>query len=127
MRLEFDPIPTKSDNKKDGLISENSTEMDDFEVIGDNPAEFIFLVDRSGSMGGKPIKMAAEAVMIGLQSMPSGSFFNVVSFGSDFKLMFPESVEANQENIAKAIGDLETFDADMGGTEIFKPIKAVYA
>ena len=129
LKLAFDPIPTETEGKKGeskAIISEHSTEMGDFVVADDNPAEFIFLIDRSGSMNGKPIKMAVEAVIIGLQSMPAGSYFNIISFGSTFVSLYPESFEANQENINSAIDQLEMFDADMGGTEIFRPIKDAY-
>ncbi len=49
--------------------------------------EFIFVLDRSGSMGwygGDRIKMAREALIFFLKSIPSQCFFNVVSFGSEF-------------------------------------------
>ena len=44
--------------------------------------EFVFLLDRSGSMGGKRIEKAKEALVKFIKSLPKDSFFNVVSFGS---------------------------------------------
>ena len=63
------------------------TDDDSFEL---EPQEFIFLIDRSGSMyqGDKAIKTAKEALKLFLHSLPDGSFFNVVSFGTNFEYLF---------------------------------------
>ena len=60
-----------------------------------------------------------------LHSLPIGSKFNIVSFGSRYELMFKQSVEYNEENLEHAVNQLKTFGADFGGTEILMPIKAV--
>jgi len=59
--------------------------------------EFIFLLDRSGSMRGDRIKMAREALIFFLKSLPSQCFFNIVSFGSRHKQMYPNSVPVTDE------------------------------
>jgi von Willebrand factor A domain-containing protein 5 len=55
--------------------------------------EYIFLIDRSGSMGGMPIKLAVRALKVFLHSLPMGCFFNVYSFGSNFESLFEDSME----------------------------------
>jgi len=53
--------------------------------------DYTIIIDRSGSMY-NAIKLASEAVMIFLHSIPYGSYFNIVSYGSKFEMMFPTSV-----------------------------------
>lgn len=45
--------------------------------------EFIFLIDRSGSMFGERIETVRDALIVMLRSLPSnGTIFNLISFGS---------------------------------------------
>jgi von Willebrand factor A domain-containing protein 5 len=61
-------------------------DVDEEEEIEITPKlnEYIFVIDRSGSMEGAPIKLANQALKLFLHSLPLGCKFNVVSFGSDF-------------------------------------------
>lgn len=85
--------------------------------------EFIFILDRSGSMYGTRIAKAKEALVSFLTQLPDQAFFNVISFGSGFSYMYPSSQP--KEKIQDAIDMIETFDADMGGTEILEPVRDV--
>jgi hypothetical protein len=73
-------------------------------------------------MGGEPIKLAVEALKLFLHSLPIGSKFNVISFGSNFEKLFPESVEYNEENLNTAASKVSDFTADLGGTELLEPL-----
>ena len=42
----------------------------------------------SGSMDGPRIVSARQALLVFLKSLPPGCYFNVVSFGSNFELLF---------------------------------------
>ena len=50
--------------------------------------------------------------------MPVGSYFNVLSFGSDFNYMFDNSKEYSDKNLKLALEEISKFDGDMGGTDL---------
>jgi hypothetical protein len=58
--------------------------------------EFIFLLDRSGSMEGAPIQNAAACTRLAMRSLPMNSRFNIAGFGGhgSFELLFPEGPRA---------------------------------
>ncbi len=89
--------------------------------------EFIFLVDRSGSMSGTFIRSACETLILFLKSLPESSYFNIIGFGSSFKSLFDRSVGYSQDNLDKATNHAERMDADLGGTELLTPLKHIFA
>jgi hypothetical protein len=89
-------------------------------------SEIIFVVDRSGSMQGSKMKSVQQTLEFFLRSLPEGTMFNIVSFGSSYSKLFPSSVEYNQKNFTKALSHVQSMDADMGGTEIDKPMLAIF-
>jgi hypothetical protein len=44
-------------------------------------------------MSGVPIQLAVKALKVFLHSLPMGSLFNVYSFGSEYEVLFAESME----------------------------------
>ena len=89
------------------------------------PAEIVFLVDRSGSMGGQSIAEVRNALQLCLRSMISGCSFNIVGFGSTFDTLFPKSRAYDERSLAEASEHVARLDADLGGTEILPALKAV--
>ena len=88
--------------------------------------EFIFVVDRSCSMGGACIKSASETLVLFLKSIPEGCYFNIVSFGSQYESFFPSSQPYNQETMEKATRFAESMQADFGGTELLAPLQSIF-
>ena len=88
--------------------------------------EFIFVVDRSGSMRGSYIKSASETLILFLKSIPEGCYFNIVSFGSRYESFFPSSQPYNQETMEKATRFAEKMQADFGGTELLAPLQSIF-
>ncbi|XP_078314780.1 von Willebrand factor A domain-containing protein 5A-like isoform X2 [Crassostrea virginica] len=95
-------------------------------VTKDIPCEFIFVIDRSGSMHGDRIGKAKETLLLLLKSLPVNCIFNIVSFGSTYKSLFSKSKQYNEENLKKALKLQKSMSANMGGTEIFKPLENVF-
>lgn len=89
--------------------------------------EFVFLLDRSGSMQGARMKSAMDTLLLLLKSLPMGCYFNIHSFGSSYEHIFPESVEYNQKTMEEALKNVAEMKANLGGTEILKPLKHIYS
>lgn len=70
------------------FIPDNDVESKVEQSLEKYQGEYIFLLDRSGSMYGKKIIQARNALILFLKSLPENSKFNVVSFGSNFESMF---------------------------------------
>uniref|UniRef100_A0A8C0K826 von Willebrand factor A domain containing 5B1 n=1 Tax=Canis lupus dingo TaxID=286419 RepID=A0A8C0K826_CANLU len=85
--------------------------------------EFIFLIDRSGSMSGTNIHRVKDAMLVALKSLMPACLFNVIGFGSTFKTLFPSSQTYSEESVAMACDNIQRMRADMGGTNILSPLK----
>ncbi|KAJ3340713.1 von Willebrand factor A domain-containing protein 5A [Gonapodya sp. JEL0774] len=85
--------------------------------------EIIFILDRSGSMQGANIKNARTALILFLKSLPEDCKFNIIGFGSSYRLLFPNSVPYDERNLNTAVKHVESVQADLGGTEIYQPLQ----
>ncbi|KAL3888728.1 hypothetical protein ACJMK2_001091 [Sinanodonta woodiana] len=122
----------KGDPLSGGLLKEDLLMVNFFleppaQITTSNPGEFIFIIDRSGSMGGEKMWSAKETLLLFLKSLPVNCYFNVIGFGSNFESLFPEgSMIYNEENLKKAEMLQTQMKADMGGTEILRPLEHVF-
>ncbi|XP_042072328.1 von Willebrand factor A domain-containing protein 5A isoform X1 [Haplochromis burtoni] len=89
--------------------------------------EFVFLMDRSGSMSNTRIRSARDTLLLLLKSLPMGCYFNIYSFGSRYEHIFPKSVEYSQQTMEEALKKVEQMEANLGGTEILEPLKYIYS
>jgi Ca-activated chloride channel family protein len=87
------------------------------------PREVVFVIDRSGSMGGSSIEEARRALQLCLRSLHEGDRFDIVSFGSHFEAMFGKCRRYSQTSLEEAAAYVRSIDADMGGTEVMGPLK----
>eukprot|EP00118_Oscarella_pearsei_P020095 m.216421 g.216421 ORF g.216421 m.216421 type:complete len:236 (+) comp39869_c0_seq3:3447-4154(+) len=92
----------------------------------DAVSELIFVIDRSGSMGGTYIEAAKETLMLFLKSIPDDCHFNVIGFGSTFEKLFPESVLYDQTSLDKAASHTKRLEADLDGTELLPPLREIF-
>jgi hypothetical protein len=92
--------------------------------------EVVFLVDRSGSMGDgkdgakKRIVQAKEAMTVFLSSLPEGSKFQIIGFGSRYSLLFNNGSQPLTEATLKQANEhVARMQADMGGTALLEPLE----
>ena len=110
-------------NKKEPKDKKQKQKQDDIKL---SPALFIFLIDQSGSMAGSPIKVASKALLLFLQSLPVGSYYQIIGFGSNYKVYDNTPKEYNQKNIKESIKIVEELKGNLGGTNIYEPLKYIY-
>eukprot|EP01106_Pelomyxa_sp_JSP_P010072 TRINITY_DN2711_c0_g1_i1.p1 TRINITY_DN2711_c0_g1~~TRINITY_DN2711_c0_g1_i1.p1 ORF type:complete len:472 (+),score=103.81 TRINITY_DN2711_c0_g1_i1:559-1974(+) len=91
----------------------------------DPSGEIIFLIDRSGSMAGDPMKNVCETMDLFLRSLPENCKFNIVGFGSSFTKLFDSSAKYNDDTLAVGCAHVTSLKADLGGTYLSQPLSAV--
>eukprot|EP00322_Chrysochromulina_rotalis_P000793 CAMPEP_0115856194 /NCGR_PEP_ID=MMETSP0287-20121206/14926_1 /TAXON_ID=412157 /ORGANISM="Chrysochromulina rotalis, Strain UIO044" /LENGTH=979 /DNA_ID=CAMNT_0003310359 /DNA_START=37 /DNA_END=2976 /DNA_ORIENTATION=- len=94
--------------------------------------EFVFLLDRSGSMNGgnggtAAIQRATDALQLFLRSLPTKCRFQIVGFGSEFECLFPCPVPLTAESLRAASAHASTLRANLGGTELERPLAYILA
>lgn len=90
--------------------------------------EMVFVVDRSGSMSGSKVENAKSTLQLFLRSIPEGTLFNIVSFGSQFSKLFEDGSRALDDSTLKIATDhVAGMSADMGGTNLSAPLGSVFA
>jgi Ca-activated chloride channel family protein len=90
------------------------------------PREYIFVVDVSGSMEGFPLNTSKRLLKDLIGNLRPADLFNVVLFAGDAAVLSPESLQANQQNIGRAIGLIEQ-QRGGGGTELLAAMKEAMA
>jgi len=94
--------------------------------ISELPAkEYVFVIDCSGSMHGQRMEDTKKTLQSLINSLPIGSKFNIVRFGSNYEKLFKTPNDYNKENKKIAIQLAETTSADLGGTEMYECLKSV--
>ncbi|KAH3732835.1 Vault protein inter-alpha-trypsin domain [Pelomyxa schiedti] len=95
---------------------------------GDVVSECIFVVDRSGSMEGEPIEQVKQTLQIFLRSLPEGTRFNIIGFGTYHVTLFSKgSAVYNEETLDTASKYVVKMSANLGGTNIMGPLKSIFS
>ncbi|BHF79411.1 von Willebrand factor A domain-containing protein 5A [Sparganum proliferum] len=116
--------------EKSGILSLDCLTVDFLPVFKeetDTRNEVIFLIDRSGSMGGKNILQAKESLLLFLKSLPTDCRFQIVGFGSTFSALFDEPQDYTEDSMKAALEYQRNMSADMGCTEVFSALDSIYA
>lgn len=87
------------------------------------PVEFVFVLDGSGSMSGRPIRQAKAAIAQALRRLRPGDSFQLINFSLSAETLGPAPLEVTPENIRRAEACLARLEGE-GGTEMIEGIKA---
>lgn len=67
--------------------------------------EYLFLIDRSGSMAGGRLDMAKECVSLLLRCLPGrNTVFNIFDFATSHERLWPQSRPYGNKNVQEAVG-----------------------
>lgn len=130
----------------DGSVAIQLTLVPKFDLPPIPAQEYIFIVDRSGSMGGSRIKTAKKTLVMLLRALPSqGTTFNIFSFGTSCDSMWKKSLPYTESALKAAVSNcnslhvliwlsfvllqtqtVDLMDANYGGTEIRGALKQVF-
>jgi len=104
-----------------------STEEGDYGLLMVLPPQFMpdkipardltFIIDTSGSMGGRSLTQAKSALIEGLKDLTTGDTFNVIEFNSKTSRLFPSARIATAQNLEVAEKWVDQLEAG-GGTEM---------
>lgn len=83
--------------------------------------EVVYIIDRSGSMGGVAIRQAKQALITALDLLSDQDSFNIIAFDDDNQSLFPQSKSASIGNIQQAKHWLSGIEAG-GGTNMYPAI-----
>ena len=92
----------------------------------EKPLRLKVVIDCSGSMGGISIAQARKAALEILNQLRPGDLFNITLFGSSVRHFWADMVPAEARYITMAWKQLESLDANLGGTETGAALHAVY-
>jgi von Willebrand factor type A domain len=90
----------------------------------DAQAEFIFIIDRSGSMEGSRIQNSIDSLISFISQTPEKSYINILHFGSKYSLHFGKSRQIESLDLKQVFNEIRQMRADYGGTEILESICA---
>ena len=91
--------------------------------VSRRPMEMVFVIDCSGSMDGRPLAQAKQAVDTALARLSPDDTFQIIRFSDEASQFGREPVLATEKNLAAARRYLAGLDS-MGGTMMEEGIKA---
>ena len=91
--------------------------------ISRRPMEMVFVIDCSGSMEGRPLAQAKQAVTTALDLLSPNDTFQIIRFSDNASRFGRKPVPATEENLAAARRYLQGLDSQ-GGTWMIEGIRA---
>ena len=85
--------------------------------------EMVFVLDCSGSMSGRPLQQAKDAVLVALDRLGSNDTFQIIRFSDTASQFGARPVRATERNLTAARNFVSRLRAN-GGTEMINGVKA---
>ena len=95
---------------------------DDLKRLPRSPLEMVFTLDVSGSMNGRPIEQAKDAVRYALRNLGPDDTFQIIRFAGNAESMAARPVPATPQNVQAALQFLDGTTA-AGGTMMLDGIQ----
>ena len=86
---------------------------------------FIFVLDQSGSMEGRPLNLVKTSLKIFLHSLPENAYFQLIGFGSSFIKYNDSPIKYSPDNIKNLDNLIDNLSANMDGTYLLSPIEDI--
>lgn len=102
------------------------TPPSDLSTLPTPPREMVFVIDNSGSMGGASMEEAKASLVHALGTLRPQDHFNIIRFDDTMTMLFPRSVAATPDQVARATRFAQALEAN-GGTEMLPALKAALA
>lgn len=96
---------------------------EDLSSLGRAPMEMIFVLDCSGSMSGKPIAKAKDAIRRALRKLEPGDTFQIIRFSNNASQLGPKPVPVTAQSIRQGLEYVDSLSGS-GGTMMIEGIKA---
>ena len=87
------------------------------------PMEMVFVLDCSGSMRGRPMRQAKDAILAALDNLKPGDTFQIIRFSSDASQLGDAPLPATRKNIAAAREYVQRLSGN-GGTMMIEGVRA---
>ena len=96
---------------------------EDLKSLKRAPMEMVFVLDCSGSMSGRPLEQAKNAVTRALRSLRDGDTFQIIRFSNNASQLGNRPIPATAKNVRKGLSYLSSLRGS-GGTMMIEGIKA---
>ena len=108
------------------ILDPENPNYNENDIIKSFPGLYYFIIDQSGSMSGRPIQLVKQTLKVFMQSLSKGSYYQLIGFGSDYKLYSSSPLFYTKENVNDTLNQIIELKGDMGGTNLYKPMEYIY-